>query len=192
VGKTIRIPRTTALFVTGLSRILREEFGFKITEHEHWTFRQVGQWETCGSPGACPVHGISKEAYEVADRSAYEAYPDDEHARWHHAEMFYVPCYEFKNGAYIGIGQSQAVVVGRGRFKLDLRVRIEQSCWTAMPSNGDMTYIVQVWVRDEDGNIQNGEFGLHDDGQPYRTENELPDNPPRKIAFWRSAEEALA
>lgn len=190
MGKTIRIPRTTAMFVTGLGRILREEFGFKIVEHEHWTFKHVGDWETCGSPGACPIHGVSSENYARATRSAEEAYPNDWHAQWMSAENSFIPCYAFRMNAYIGTGQARRAGLGSpvGRPKLDLRVRIEQNYWEI----GQTTYILQVWVREEDGTIHKGEFGLLDDGRSYRTDKQPPDSPPRKIAFWRRPDEVLA
>lgn len=63
MAKPIRIPRTTAMFVTGLGRILREHLGLFITEHEHWTFEHVGEWSECGSKGHCVDHGVSVKAY---------------------------------------------------------------------------------------------------------------------------------
>ena len=193
MGKTIRIPRTTAVFVTGLGRILREEFGFKIVEHEHWTFKHVGEWTECGSPGECPVHGISDKSFELALREAEKHDPTPCEVNWHiyhRAENSFVPCYAFRRNAYIGAGQARRAGLGNpvGLPKLDLRVRIQQDYWEI----GSTLHQIQIWIREEDGNIQKGEFGLLEDGRPYRTVKELPDGPPRKIAFWRSADEVLA
>lgn len=42
----IRVPRTTAQLVVGLSRILREKMGLTIITHEHWELERVADWNS--------------------------------------------------------------------------------------------------------------------------------------------------
>lgn len=45
-GEKIRVPRTTAKFVTILGRVLREHLKLTVTEHEQWEFELVANWST--------------------------------------------------------------------------------------------------------------------------------------------------
>lgn len=179
MAKTIiRVPRTTAMFVTGLGRILREHFGLSITEHEHWTFEHVAQWLKCGSPGECSVHGMS-------DKFRAQLIKQEGPGPWFDYDHSYVPCH-YHLAAYIGTGQVEV-----RHQKVDLRVRIEQSRVDYLPPD-ECVFVVHIWIRDAAGNITKGAFGLLDDGRPYVADDEVvPDQPPRRLAFWRQAEEAM-
>lgn len=54
-NKKIRVPRTTAQLVVGLSRILREQMELTIVTHEHWEFERVADW-TSGKDHIVEVH----------------------------------------------------------------------------------------------------------------------------------------
>lgn len=177
VSKTIRVPRTTAMFITGLAHVLRTHFGMDVTEHEHWTFEQVGQWVECFYPGECGDHGVSKKAR--AKRLKEEGpgpWPD-------YDRSYFGPCLSpYVMSSYTGIGQ---VKIGY-RNIVELRTVIEK---TEQSHFGD-NYIAQVWARYPDGTIKRGTFMLLDNGQSatFDVEGKTRENPPNRLAFWRSPE----
>lgn len=179
MAKTIiRIPRTTALFVTGLGRALRDHLGFSITEHEHWTFEHVAKWSQCGSKGHCIDHGISDKAYaEFVKQEGTGPWPDYDH----HYSYFY-PCYAYQMSVYLATGQARV----RGKV-IELRVRIEESRADYMDPD-EAYYIARIWVCDEAGTVTKGEFGLHNNGA-FATNESMPNQPPRRIAFSCQNEE---
>lgn len=146
------------MWVVGLHRIIREHFDLKVSVHEHWEFEQVADYEICGRPGKCTLHGVQ------ADCSPQEAF---------------LQCYEFHNQIYLGVGDLHAQGV-----KYQLRVRIEHTRWDI---GGDLDTI-QIWIQDEDGVIRRGVFMLMPvRGEPIDAERECPERPPSKIDFWREA-----
>ena len=177
--KAIRVPRTTALFITGLARILREHLHLQITEHECWTFEQVAGWEECSARGECNYHGFSDEfvARMEQDHSDQVRFMDS----WTYS------CDAYNISVYLGTGKVQ--VAGR---EMNLRVRIEEVEHRVY----GYLYEVRIWLRNKGGEIQKGVFGLEENGDPYPLEKSVEDQPPRKIAFWKDpasiAEEVVA
>jgi hypothetical protein len=168
VSKEIRIPSTTAMFVTNLGQILRQNFSLKVNVHEHWTFEQVAKWEECLQKGACLTHGISDELQAKLD-----ANPGDQSLWWSDCH------YPYKIEVYLGEGRLR--VSGKA---VEIRVRIESIHNDGM---GDM-YTAQVWVHVEGQKVQKGHFYLENNGKPWVLVEPMPDLPPDKIAFWREPE----
>lgn len=172
--RTIRIPRTTAMFVTSLWRILRCHFGLPITQHEHWTFELDEEWSECGStPGECLKHGMSpKFRTHLIETGEIDS--------WLEAAALN-PCpYQWHFSRYLGFGQAQ--VVGQ---TVDLRVHIQQSRIEYDPLDA-LDFVVTLWVRDATGYIVKGVFGFFNDGRPYVVDSvDVPDRPTGRLAFKR-------
>lgn len=163
----IRIPRTTAMFVTNLSQILREDFGLRVTVHEQWTFVKVASWEECLQKGECHPHGTSEE-FEARK----EANPDDQSLWWADCH------YPYKIDVYLAEGSLRA-----GADAVEVRVRITA---TQNDAFGDM-FEAEVWVKVGECPIQSGSFWLDMplDHMSLRRDEPMPDYPPDRIAFWR-------
>lgn len=157
--KPFRVPRTTSMWVVGLHQIIRQHFDLKVTKHEHWEFEQVADFEICGRPGKCTLHGINSDI-------EFE-------------ESMFLPCYEFHTQVYLGVGD----MLVRGK-KYQLRVHIDHTHWDV---GGDMDTI-QIWIQDHEGNILRGVFMLMTGtGEPFDAEQDCPERPPSKIDFWQEA-----
>ena len=166
--KTIRIPRTTARFVTGLAGILRDQLGLRVTEHEHWTFEQVADWEECGAKGKCSQHGYSERYQADLDKRGLQEGTFNPVGNG--------PCYQYDISVYLATGQAR--VDGK---KVELRAHIKE---THSDTLGDLCR-VRIWVQNDGGEIQKGVYSLREDGRPYLTEELIPDYPPNRIVFWR-------
>lgn len=173
MGNPIRIPRTTARFITGLASILRDELGLVITEHEHWTFDHRAKREECSSPGICGMHGVSEE-------NMAKIYREHGPGPWRDYDHSCVmPCQPYVLDVYLGVGGAQV----RGE-KVKLRARIECTYWAGI---GRQDYDVQLWVRSAAGTITSGRYEFSDNGRPYPSPGAAEALPPRRIAFWRDS-----
>jgi hypothetical protein len=164
----IRIPRTTAMFVTNLGQILREIFELNVTVHEQWTFESVANWEECLERGKCAVHGYSDEYQKLLDEN-----PSDQ-ALW-------MNCCQFPYEMEVYLGKAKLQASGKG---VEVRTRIEVIQNAAM---GNL-YIARVWVKVEGQKVQKGHFYLEASGEPWINPDPMPDAPPDKIAFWHKDE----
>ena len=162
--KKIRVPATTVALVEMLGHILRNEIKFRLRESACWTFEFVTEWQ------------ISTEPEPEED--------DVTQDKWFQWDYYHNPDHQMST--YIGSGYCHPLIAGRGK-KLDLRVRCEhvQSLYFSY-------WEFYIWTRDPDGEVTKYHYRCHlgygYDRDYYLIEGKesnMPDNPPRKIAFWR-------
>ncbi len=160
-GEVIRVPRTTALFINGLGRILRDELGYPVFIEESWTFEHTAQWEECGRKSQCSLHNNTEQCID----HDYEKC------------QCFMPCYEYRHDVYMGEGFFFAT-----GHRVEVRCRISLTHWDA---GGDLIDI-ELWVQDKDGPVQSKLFSIGFDGRP-RAEAEKPTLafPPNRFAFWK-------
>ncbi len=167
-GKKIRVPSTTVDLIQILGTILRDHLELDLPESECWTFEYVTDWEIYGK--------------------------EDE---W--SDDFPVPYLDTEavNSVYLGTGKCWAFGYGDNHGnaeQLDLRVRCQHSRWI---TGGSDYWDFQLWIKTPDGTVRQHRYTCNLWGASGRdifpkTGSKMPQNPPRKIAFWRQEEARIS
>lgn len=159
-NEIIRVPRTTAAFIIGLGRILREELGYPAYIEECWTFEHTAQWEACGRRGRCTIHGTDQ---------------CDETGHYDECQCS-LPCYEYRHDIYMGKGFFHS----KGRVEVCCRISVTH--WDA---GGDLID-VELWLQDERSPVRALRFSVRSSGNFWADTKKSPAPlPPNRFAFWK-------
>lgn len=163
MANKIRVPATTVQLIQILGVILREHLRIQLWDTECWTFEHVADW--CVFP-------------RDPDTTENWAPPD------------------FEMSVYLGSGRCRASGYGSDPEKakeLQLRVRCEFSEWDPA---GLSRWDFQMWIRIPDGSVVRHHYACdlgygndRDISAVPANESRMPQDPPRKLAFWRQTSE---
>lgn len=173
-SKKIRVPATTVQLVQILGEILREHIKISLYGTECWTFEHVADWEIKRTEYMLPSQENDGGSFDPQDYE-YKAT-------------------EYRMTTYLGSGKCLAFGYGDGLGsvkELQLRVRCELCNWVP---TGLKFWDVQAWIKLPDGSITCHHYQCHlGYGQECdiisaKDFPQMPEDPPRKIAFWQQTD----